>query len=323
VSKSAKRGGLVWTAAGAVLIGAGILLILASPRAIPERALTPYKPDHVNGETMFNAGGCAACHTAPAASGKCDDPKGGDRRELAGGRCLRTPFGTFYAPNISPDKETGIGGWREIDFVNAMLRGVSPEGRHYYPVFPYTSYQRMSLKDVRDLKAYMDTLPPVRAPNHGHELAFPYSLRRGIGLWKLVYLEGSSFAPDPANGEEINRGAYLAEGPGHCGECHTPRDRWGGPIAARALSGAPEPDGKGRVPNITPDRTGIADWSESDIAYALKTGFTPDFDVLGGSMTKVQENLARLGDADRRAIAAYLKSIPPIASAKRKTPAGQ
>ncbi len=308
---------LMWAVIGFTVIGAGLFLTLTTPRTISASQLGPYTPDAKNGEYMFYAGGCASCHAAPAGAA-CDDPKIGDRLALAGGRCFRTPFGTFYAPNISPDSLSGIGGWHEIDFVNAMWRGVSPSGRHYYPSFPYHSYQRMSLKDVRDLKAYLDTLPGVRSERRDHVLTFPYSLRRGVGLWKRLYLDGQSFKPDPAKSDELNRGAYLVEGPGHCGACHTPRDWLGGPIASAKLAGGPAPEGKGAIPNITPHETGLADWSQNDIAYALKTGFTPEFDVLGGAMTKVQENMARLTDSDRSAIAAYIKSLPPVARRKRK-----
>lgn len=311
---------LLWSIAGIGLIGAGVLLLLSGPRTISASALIPYQPDLANGEVMFNAGGCASCHAAPAKGKACDDPKSGNRLDLAGGRCLRTGFGTFYAPNISPDRESGIGSWSELDFVTAMLRGVSPSGEHYYPAFPYTSYQRMPLEDVRDLKAYLDTLPAVRSKRTEHELSFPYSIRWGLGFWKLLYLDGETFAPDPAKSDEVNRGAYLVEGPGHCAECHTPRDSFGGLIADRSLAGAPAPEGKGRTPNLTPHKSGLADWSLLDIAYALKSGFTPEFDVLGSTMAKVQENMARLGDADRRAIAAYLKSVPAIESRKRETP---
>jgi mono/diheme cytochrome c family protein len=233
---------------------------------------------------------------------------------LAGGAALKTPFGTFHAPNISPDREAGIGGWSTLDFVNAMTRGISPGGRHYYPAFPYTSYQRMRLTEVVDLKAFLDTLSPATTRPPGHELPFPFNIRRGLGLWKLLHLDGKPFGPDPAADEIVNRGKYLVEGPGHCGECHTPRDGFGGLDRSRWLAGGPNPEGKGRVPNITPHADGLADWSEDDIAYALETGFTPEFDSLGSSMADVQLNMAHLPATDRQAIARYLKSVPPLAS---------
>jgi mono/diheme cytochrome c family protein len=270
-----------------------------------------------NGRYMFFAGGCASCHAVPA-SAKCDDPKYADPLAVSGGRCLKTPFGTFYAPNITPDKETGIGAWSDEDFIRAMTEGVSPAGKNYYPAFPYASYRHMKRDDLLDLKAFLDTLKPARAQAPLHQLSFPYNIRWGLGFWKWLNLGPAGFTPDPAKSAEVNRGAYLVEGPGHCGECHTPRDSMGGLIKQKWLSGAPAPEGKGAVPNVTPDATGIASWSAKDIAYMLETGITPDGDALGGAMTKVQENMAKLTPEDRDAIAAYLKSIPPIANARPK-----
>ncbi len=270
-----------------------------------------------NGRYLFYAGGCASCHAAPA-SAKCDDPDYREPFKLAGGRCLKSAFGTFYVPNITPDKQSGIGGWTNEDFLRAMTQGVSPTGRRYYPAFPYTSYRHMTRDDLLDLKAFLDTLPPVASKVPENEVAFPYNMRWGLGLWQWLYLDGGTFVPDPSKSPQINRGAYLVEGPGHCGQCHTPRNNLGGMIESKKLSGAPDPEGKGFVPNITPDPTGIGSWSIKDITYALETGFLPDGDVLGGTMAKVQENMAKLTPADREAIAAYLMSIPPIANARPK-----
>jgi len=189
-----------------------------------------------------------------------------------------------------------------------MVKGVSPDGSHYYPAFPYTSYQRMKLEDVIDLKAFLDTLEPVKSDVPPHDLPFPFNIRRSLGGWKLLYLYGKPFEPDPDASDEINRGAYLVMGPGHCGECHTPRDALGGLQRDKWLTGAPNPEGKGTVPDIT--SVGLTDWSANDIAYALETGFMPDFDSLGGSMAAVTRNMAELTPEDRAAIAAYLKSVP-------------
>lgn len=313
------------------LLGALVLLavvagvafyVLTIPRTIEASALPQHTPNLENGKYMFFAGGCASCHAAPA-SDNCEDPKSADKFLLVGGRCLKTPFGTFYVPNISPDKDTGIGGWTDLQFVNAMMRGVSPDGRHYYPAFPYTSYQRMSYPDVLDLKAYLDTLKPVASKVPDDDLALPFRLRRGLGLWKLLYLDGKQFKPDPAKSEQLNRGAYLVEGPAHCGECHSPRNMLGGIELSRAYSGGPAPEGKGYIPNITPGKGGIGSWSAQDIAYSLETGFTPSFDAFGGTMVQVQENMAKLTAADRAAIAAFLKSLPPVASAAPKTDKGE
>ncbi|MBI4724385.1 MAG: cytochrome c [Rhodomicrobium sp.] len=266
-----------------------------------------------SGRYLFYASGCASCHAAPA-SAKCGDPDYKDPLTLTGGRCLKSAFGTFYVPNITPDKHSGIGGWSDGDFIRAMTEGVSPKGRHYYPAFPYTSYRHMTRDDLLDLKAFLDTLKPVPSDVPQHKVSFPYTIRWGLGLWNWLYLGGGAFAPDPSKSAEINRGAYLVEGPGHCGGCHTPRNWLGARVAAKKLAGAPGPDGKGFAPNLTPDATGLGSWSKKDIVYALETGFTPDGDAFGGPMAKVQENMAKLTAGDREAIAAYLKSIPPVRS---------
>jgi mono/diheme cytochrome c family protein len=273
--------------------------------------------DLKNGRSMFFAGGCASCHAAPATAA-CDNPKLKDKLSLTGGRCLKTPFGTFYVPNISPDKTSGIGGWSNAQFIKAMKEGVSPKGEHYYPVFPYTSYQRMHDQDLLDLKAFLDTLPAVKSQVPDHDLALPYQLRQTLAVWKWMFLDGKPFKSDPKKSTKLNRGAYLVEGPGHCGECHSPRNLLGGVIADKRFSGGPDPEGKGIIPNITSHKSGIADWSAADIVNALETGLTPEFDTFGGTMVKVQENMAELSAEDRAAIAAYIKSLPPIPSSAGK-----
>ena len=282
---------------------------LSRPVALTENELPAYRPDPVAGERIFWAGGCASCHASPVDGQRAKD---GAKLLLGGGRELDTPYGMFRAPNISPHPVDGIGAWSMLEFVNAMQRGVSPDGRHYYPSFPYTSYARMPTESVMDLKAYLDTLPPVAERVEAHSVQFPWSLRRGIGLWKRRYLEAGPVVPlDPEN-EELALGRALVEGAGHCGECHTPRDRFGGMIAGRWLAGAPSLEGGGRIPNITPAGKNVSGWSAGDIAYYLESGFTPDFDTVGSSMVAVQESLAKLSDADRKAIAAYLIAIPAV-----------
>ncbi len=247
-----------------------------------------------------------SCHARPGAEGDA-------RLKLTGGLKLVTEFGTFTAPNISSDLQDGIGGWSMQDFANAMMRGVAPDGSHLYPSFPYTSYARMEPADVGDLYAYMRTLPAVSGKAPDHELAFPFNIRRGLGLWKLLYLSDEPVIALPADATETQLlGRYLVEGPGHCGECHTPRGAIGGTDKLRWLSGAvAAEEGEGIVPNITSGEGGIGAWSEADIASYLETGFTPEFDSVGGSMADVQRNMARLRPEDREAIAAYLKTIPP------------
>jgi mono/diheme cytochrome c family protein len=283
-------------------LGSAGFYVLTAPTVIPQELLPARSANLANGETVFNAGGCASCHATP---------NQGDRTRLGGGLALATAFGTFRVPNISPDKEHGIGAWSEQAFASAMLRGTGPRGEHLYPAFPYTSYQRMRLEDVRDLFAYLKTLPPDATPSMPHQLRFPYNLRRGIGAWKLLYLDGKPFAPDPSKDTQFNRGAYLVEALAHCAECHSPRDAFGGIVPDKRFSGGPNPVGKGWIPNITPHSDGLAAWSDKDIAYLLETGFTPDGDSVGSDMATVVESTAKLSSEDRAAIAAYIKALPP------------
>lgn len=291
-------------------IGAGLFWYLTEPQRLDQATLAALGTgDAARGERIFWAGGCASCHARPGAEGD-------GLLELAGGLELATPFGTFVPPNISSDATDGIGAWSREDFANAMMRGMAPDGSHLYPSFPYASYARMQPSDVGDLFAYMRTLPAVPGKTAGNRLAFPYSMRRGIGLWKRLYLSDApvvGLAPDAS--DQLKLGRYLVEGPGHCGECHTPRDLMGGPDKAQWLAGAAAVEqGKGTVPNITPDEAGIGAWSAADIVSYLETGFTPEFDSVGGAMVDVQRNMARLRAVDREAIAAYLKAIPAHAN---------
>ncbi|MGL4444310.1 MAG: c-type cytochrome [Alsobacter sp.] len=259
-----------------------------------------------NGRTMFYAGGCASCH---AGTGQDDKTK------LGGGLGLHSPFGTFYVPNISPHPRDGIGSWSQADFIRAMREGVSPDGSHYYPSFPYTSYQRMTPDDLADLFAHIKTLPPVEGRVRDHALPFPFNVRRSLGLWKLAFLDGQTFKADATKSAELNRGAYLIEGPGHCVECHSPRTFAGNIPAGSRFAGGPDPEGQGGfVPNVTPDASGLGAWSKGEIADLLKTGFTPEYDSVGGSMAAVIRNTSQLTDADRAAMADYLKSLPPRVS---------
>ncbi|MEW9806847.1 cytochrome c [Mesorhizobium sp. ZMM04-5] len=287
-------------------VGAAVMSLASAPVRLGGEVLASLgSGDPVRGERIFWAGGCTSCHARP-------DAKGDARLELAGGMKLVTPFGTFVPPNISPDTEAGIGGWSVEDFANAMMRGVAPDGSHYYPAFPYTSYARMQPSDIADLHAFMKGLPAVSDRPPDHELSFPFTIRRGLGLWKRLYLNDEPVIALPADAPEtVALGRYLVEGPGHCGECHTPRGVIGGTEKARWLSGAVAAEGDGIVPNITSGEGGIGDWSAGDIAAYLETGFTPDFDSVGGSMAEVQRNMARLRPEDRDAIAAYLKTVPP------------
>ncbi len=298
-----------------ILATIGILAVLAialfwfltAPEPLDAAQLPAHAADIANGERVFYAAGCSSCHAAPGA-------KGDDRLKLAGGLELQTDFGTFRVPNISPDLVTGIGGWSTLDFVNAVMRGVTPAGAHLYPAFPYPSYTRMHIEDVIDLKAFIDTLPAASNSVAGSSLRFPFNIRRGVGLWKRLYLSSAPVVDLADADESVRRGQYLAEGPGHCGECHTSRDFLGGLKTSLWLAGAPNPEGRGTIPNITPGPEGLK-WSEDEIVDTFETGFKPDFDTLGGSMGEVQENLSHLPDDDLRAMATYLKAIPPLPDA--------
>jgi mono/diheme cytochrome c family protein len=297
-----RRGAIVAALAIVAVSGGAAFYALTIPELAVKENLPQRQAALANGETMFNVGGCAACHA---------NPKQENTRRLGGGLALKTPFGTFRVPNISSDPKNGIGAWSEEAFVNAMLRGVGRSGEHLYPAFPYTSYQRMTLDDVRDLFGFLKSLPAEVTPSMPHELAFPFNIRRGLGLWKLLYLDGRPFVPDTSKSTALNRGAYLVEGPGHCAECHSSRDLLGGLIKERRFAGGPDAEGKGWVPNITPHADGIGTWSEKDIAYLLETGFTPDSDSVGSSMADVVLNTGKLSADDRTAMAAYIKALPP------------
>lgn len=293
-------------AVSAGALGCVAFWFLTIPESVPAGALGPHTPDLANGKEMFTAGGCVSCHAIPKAA---------DTTRLGGGLALNSPFGTFYAPNISPDPTDGIGAWSEAEFVTALMKGTSREGEHLYPSLPYTSYQRITIDDLRDMFAYIRTLPAVPGRVRDHDLPFPFNIRRALGLWKLIYLDGKAFTPDPAQSEQWNRGAYLVNGPGHCAECHSPRDALGGIIRSLRFTGGPAPDGQGGVPNITQFK--LKDWSVADIAGMLTDGFTPDADRVGGSMVDVVRNTSQLTMADRTAMAVYIKSLPAVESDTR------
>lgn len=260
--------------------------------------------DPKRGETVFAAGNCTSCHTDLKNKGAL----------LAGGRALETPFGVFFGPNITPDPVHGIGRWSDEDFIRAMRKGVSPKGEHYFPVFPYPSFTGLTERDLRDLKAYIFTLPPVAQPNKSHQAPFPFNLRLGARVWKLLYFREGPLAPDPARDAQWNRGRYLVEAAGHCAECHTQRDRLGGLRRDRWMAGSTDGAEGKPAPNVTPDgKTGIGAWKTTDLVYFLETGTLPDGDVAGGLMGEViRHGTGRLSADDRKAMAAYLQSLTPI-----------
>jgi mono/diheme cytochrome c family protein len=288
--------------AGLTLLGALAGWFVTAPQPLDQAERAQRRGDPARGARLFHAGGCASCHAAKSTKGEA-------RLRLGGGAPLVTPFGRFQPPNISPGPD-GIGNWSPAEFDNAMRRGISPDGRHYYPAFPYTSYARMTPGDIADLFAYLTRLPAVAGKPAAGDIPFPFNIRRGIGLWKRLYLNPAPIVALPENAPaDVKAGQYLVEGPGHCGECHSPRDGLGGVDRARWLAGAADPEGKGRIPNITPGKLA---WSAAEIADYLKTGFTPDYDSVGGTMVEVQANMAELSDSDRAAIAAYLKAVPTV-----------
>jgi len=312
-NKRAKLRPLALGVLATAVAGCAVLWFVTLPAIVPASALPPRTPDLDNGKTMFNVGGCASCHTAPG-----EDRSKVDRTRLGGGLELKSPFGTFYPPNISPDPKDGIGDWTEANFVTAMWKGTSEHGSNLFPAFPYPSYQHMKLDDVRDLYAYLKTLPPVAGKSRRHELAFPFNIRGLVGIWKLLFLHGGPFRPDPSQSPQWNRGAYLVQGPGHCAECHSPRNLLGAVITSQRFAGGPAADGDGWIPNITAAglqhwSTDNIAWSEKDIADFLGDGINPAGDYAGGSMADVIRNTSLLGAGDRAAMAAFIAALPPVA----------
>lgn len=254
------------------------------------------------GAVLFAAAGCANCHT--------DRPHRG--APLAGGRALETAFGTFYTPNISPDPRFGIGSWSDGDFLRALRQGIAPDGHDYYPAFPYDAFTQLSDDDILAIKRYIFSLPSRPVPDRSHALRFPFDLRAGIKLWKILYLRQGPLTPQPDESKEWNRGAYLVRAVAHCGECHTPRNWLGALDSKRRFAGtAAGPDGM-KVPDITPDPQALGRWSIDDIASYLDDGITPSGDSAGGAMAEVIGGTGALGLADRRAIAVYMKAQAPI-----------
>ena len=261
--------------------------------------------DAKRGQYLAMAGGCVGCHT--------EDRK--DAVPFAGGRALRTRFGTFYGPNLTPHPQAGLGRWTEADFVRAMREGVRPDGAHYYPAFPYPSFTRISDRDLSDLWAYLRTLPPNSRPSQAHELRFLFGFRAAVGAWKWLYFTPGPIGSDSGRTATVDRGAYLGEALGHCGECHTPRNFLGSLKRDQPLAGGKGPTGKD-VPNLTPTR--LKKWSDGELKEFLLSGITPDFDSTDAAMAEVVRNTtSQLTAADLAALIAYLRSLPPLPEAPR------
>ena len=256
--------------------------------------------DAKRGEYLSKAGGCLGCHT--------EERK--DAVPYAGGRALKTPFGTFYGPNITPHPQAGIGRWSFSDFVRALREGERPDGAHYFPAFPYPSFTRISNADLRDLWAYLRTLKPAAQPSKPHDLGMPYRWRFTLWGWKWLFFVPGEFRPDPAKSAVVNRGAYLAQALGHCGECHTPRNLLGGPKKDRYLAGAKLGE-RTTAPNLTPTR--LKKYGDGELKDILQSGLFPDGDVMGDTMSEVVRNTtSQLTAQDLDALIAYLRSLPPL-----------
>jgi mono/diheme cytochrome c family protein len=261
--------------------------------------------DAKRGEYLAKAGGCIGCHT--------EDKK--DAVPFAGGRSLKSPFGTFYGPNITPHPEAGIGRWTEADFIRAMRQGDRPDGKNYFPAFPYTSFTKIVDRDLRDLWAYLRTLAPSPRASQEHQMRFPFGWRFLVTFWKWFFFTPGPFTNLPGLSDIANRGAYLVQALGHCGECHTPRNFLGGPKTSRFLAGGKGPDGKD-VANLTPTR--LKKWSDKELQDLLTTGIDPEGDVVAEAMGEVVRNTtSQLTPADLNALIAYLRTLPPIPDEKK------
>jgi mono/diheme cytochrome c family protein len=289
-----------------VIAGSAAAWIVTAPRPAfdqSQAAELERGGDAARGKIVFDAGDCASCHATPGQP---------DRRNLGGGLALAAPVGILRPPNISPDLQDGIGRWRTIDLANALMSGVAPNGRHYYPALPYTSYVRMQVQDVKDLMAYLRTLPPVSGKAPPHEIALPFRFRRMLGAWKLLFLDRTPLDPAPDRDAAWHRGRYLVEVLGHCAECHSARNLFGAIKSDSRLAGGIDLELVGYDPNIT--RARIGHWSEEEILRALTTGQTPELRQIGGAMEEVVQNIAALPPDDQKAIAAYLATVPPRSS---------
>jgi len=256
--------------------------------------------DAKRGEYLAKAGGCRGCHT--------EEKEGAVR--YAGGRDLKTPFGTFYGPNITPHQQAGIGRWSEADFMRAMRHGRRPDGANYFPAFPYPSFTNITDNDLRDLWAHLRTLPPSSQPSREHDLWFVFGWRFLVTVWKWFFFTPGPFVNAQGVTDIVNRGAYLVQALGHCGECHTPRNFLGGPKKSRFLAGGKGPEDE-KVPNLTP--TGLKKWSDKALQDFLVLGTTPDGDFPEESMAEVINNTtSNLTPQDLAALIAYLRSLPPL-----------
>lgn len=284
-----------WLFLVVIVVGIAVAVFMLRPVNGPARDLT-LTADATRGAYLIRIGGCVSCHTDAANSGAT----------LAGGPALQTAFGTFHAPNITPHPEAGIGNWTLEQFSKAMSDGEGPQG-HLYPVFPFDSFTRMTDQDVVDLFAGLKDVPADANVAPAHQVIFPFNIRLALAGWKNLFFRPARFAPDASQSEQWNRGAYLANGPAHCVACHSPRNLLGAIEGGREFTGNPGGGPGGRTPAITAEALRSEGYDPGLLVEALKTGFTPNFDVLGGAMGEVvKDATSHWTDEDLAAVAAYL-----------------
>jgi mono/diheme cytochrome c family protein len=281
-----------------IAFAAASLAVVCCPVVAQTPAAGPSSTVVKKGEYLARAGDCVACHTAP------------EGKVFAGGRAMPTPFGTLYTSNITPDEETGIGKWTADDFYRTMHYGRFPDGGLLYPAMPFGSYTKVTRADSDAIFEYLKTIPAVRQPNHPHELSFPYNNRSLILGWRTLFFTEGEFQPDPKQSEEWNRGAYLVEGLGHCGMCHTPINALGGSSESEAFQGGLIPMQDWYAPSLTSNKeAGLGEWSIEEISDLLQKGISARGAVYGPMADVVYNSLQYMTDEDTRAMAVYLKSI--------------
>jgi mono/diheme cytochrome c family protein len=312
-------------------LSAHLLASMGGPAALEAAQPTIANPALIEeGGYLAAAGDCSSCHTRP------------DGRPFSGGLPLNTPFGVIYSANITPDRDVGIGAWSEPQFARAMREGIAPDGSHLYPTFPYTAYTKVTDHDIHAIYAYLRSLQPVSYTPPKNEMQFPFGSRALLTGWNMLFFAPGRYAPDASHSAEWNRGAYLTQGLGHCGACHTPRNVLGGERSSEMLTGgvyldeiADEVvDGKitpmdertvraWSAANLTPARDGLGAWSLADIAAYLKTGHNARAAAFGPMSKVVLNGTSRLSDADIHAIAVYLKSLPSATQGAPAKPADE
>jgi len=285
-------------------LGAAAFWWLSAPTTLPATAIPAHAADLRNGEILYHAGSCLACHKPP------EGAAGLDAGLPSGGAAFSTPIGTFYPQNLTPDADTGLGRWSALDFVNAMRLGTSPAGTHYFPAFPYASYRSMTIEDLLDLRGFLLSLPAVKSQARAPDVRLAAVARRGVGLWKRIAFLQAPYVPDPARTASWRRGAYLSNAPGHCGECHTPKNPLMVADNDRHMTGGPHPGGEGTVPSLRGLLARKKYKDAADLTLALQNGEALGYeDLSSGGMAAIQENLSKLPESDVRAISEYLLSL--------------